>query len=574
MRTDAGARRNMGLQRALSRYPEIELAFAEAFDWSTTSSCVLQGIDIAKSALHAHPDLDAIICATDEGALGVNGALGELGYRGKVIVTGFDGMPEGITALGIGDLEVTASQPLDRMAQLAIDLATEMTSGKTTAITHHVLEAELVTRETIRDAAMRALRIFPEVTADLNQKATEQENSAAFLETLFDVMPTMVLVKDAKDLRYVSVNRAREAWLNTPHGFQLGKSAADFYPPEVAARYDREDHAILASGVPRTLSEEETVLEGFGKRYTRTRKIPILGATGKPEYLMVICEDITKKRLASEALAQHTLELEKTRLALRKNHEKLVEAEKMAALGVLVAGISHELNTPIGNALMAVTTYSDHTRSLSKSLEAGLTRSMLAGYLSDAATGIDILERNLQRAAELIRSFKQISIDQSSSQARSFSLATLVAEVVITLSPVLKKSAFVVRQEIPAELTLYSFPGPLEQVLMNLINNSVVHGFEGRANGLITLSARATRTGWVELVLHDDGIGIAPERIKQIFDPFFSSKFGKGGSGLGLSISNNIVTRVLGGQIEVSSTLGSGTRFCLTLPVQAGRLDG
>ena len=199
---------------------------------------------------------------------------------------------------------------------------------------------------------------------------------------------------------------------------------------------------------------------------------------------------------------------------------------------------------------------------------------MLAGYLSDAATGIDILERNLRRAAELIRSFKQISIDQNSSQARSFSLATLVAEVVITLSPVLKKSAFVVRQEIPAELTLYSFPGPLEQVLMNLINNSVVHGFEGRANGLITLSARATRTGWVELVLHDDGIGIAPERIKQIFDPFFSSKFGKGGSGLGLSISNNIVTRVLGGQIEVSSTLGSGTRFCLTLPVQAGRLDG
>ena len=421
---------------------------------------------------------------------------------------------------------------------------------------------------------MRRLRVFPEVAADLNQQATEQKSTASFLETLFYVMPTMVLVKDAKDLRYVSVNRAREAWLNTPHGYQLGKTDHDFYPADVAARCDAEDYGILASGTALEIAEDESFLEGFGKRYTRTRKIPIFDAMGKPDYLMVISEDITWKKAANEALAQRTAELEKTNLALKKNHEKLVEAEKLAALGVLVAGISHELNTPIGNALMAVTTYSDHTRNLAGKHGVGLTRSMLADYFSDAVTGIEILERNLRRADELIRSFKQISVDQSSSQARTFNLATVVRDMLLTLSPSLKKTPFVVQQNIPSDLTLDSFPGPLEQVLMSLISNSIIHGFEGRSNGLITISASATRPGWIELTVQDDGIGIVPERIKQIFDPFFSTKFGKGGSGLGLSISNNIVTRFLAGQIEVSSSPGTGTRFTLTLPLRAGRHDG
>ena len=573
-RTEAGVRRSEGLQSALARFPGIELAFTESFDWSSTSPNFLQGVELAKAALHDHPDLDFIISATDEGALGVNTVLAQLGYRDKIMVAGFDGMPEGITALRNGDLDATVSQPLDQMAQLALELAVGLCRGEITTFAHHILDVDLVTPATIRNAAIRALRVFPEVTADLNQRATEQKNNATFLETLFDVMPTMVLVKDAKDLRYVSVNRARENWLNTPHGYQVGKSVHDFYPADIAARYDAEDYGILASGVPLEIPEEESYLEGFGRRYTRTRKIPIFDADGKPDYLMVISEDITRKKLAKEALARHTAELEKTNLALKKNNEKLVEAEKMAALGVLVAGVSHELNTPIGNALMAITTHADHTRHLAEQVETGLTRSTLVSYLSDAAAGIEILERNLRRAAELIRSFKQISIDQSNSQARTFNLAEVVKDMLLALSPSLKKTPFVIQQEIPSELTLNSFPGPLEQVLMNLVNNSVVHGFEGRSNGLITISAWATRPGWIELRVQDNGVGIAPSRIKHIFDPFYSTKFGKGGSGLGLSVSNNIVTHLLGGKIEVDSTPEKGARFTLTLPLQVEPRDG
>ena len=326
----------------------------------------------------------------------------------------------------------------------------------------------------------------------------------------------------------------------------------------------------MDTGKPFVIREEQSFHEKFGTRYTHTRKIPILDADGHPEYLMVISEDITKRKLAEQALAEHAAELEKTNLALTKNYEKLVQAEKMAALGALVAGVSHELNTPIGNAVIATSTYADHTRTIADKLGVGLTRSMLENYLAEAVTGIDILERNLRRSAELIHSFKQVAIDQSSSLARKFNLATVVAEMLLTLSPMLKKTPFVVKQEIPTDLVLDSFPGPLEQVLMNLINNAVIHGFEGRTSGLITISAQLVRADQLELVVQDNGIGIAPDRIKRIFDPFFSTKFGKGGSGLGLSVSRNIVTRLLGGKIEVSSTPEEGARFTLTLPLQQG----
>ena len=223
---------------------------------------------------------------------------------------------------------------------------------------------------------------------------------------------------------------------------------------------------------------------------------------------------------------------------------------------------------------MAITTYADHTRHLEESIKTGLTRTMLKDYLSDAVEGMGILERNLRRAAELIGSFKQISVDQSSSQARTFNLATVVNDMLLTLSPSLKKTPFVIRQEIPDELIMNSFPGPLEQVLMNLINNSVIHGFEGRSQGLIEISAGITRPGWLDLSVRDNGVGIEPSRIRHVFDPFYSTKFGKGGSGLGLSVSSNIVTRLLGGQIEVQSTPETGTRFTLTLPMVMEKNDG
>lgn len=570
-KTEAGVLRKKGLLSTLSRYPSIELALVETFEWASPVFSFAQGIAMTQRALAEHPDLDAIICANDEGALGINAALQEAGLRGKIHVSGFDGMPEAITALSQGDLDATARQPLDTMASLALDLATGLMNGEIRAVVHYAQDVDLVTQANVADAAMRALRVFPEVTADLNRRTMEQRNSVAFLEALFDVMPTMVLVKDARDLHYIRANRARDDWMSVPRGSQVGKRAEDFYSTAIAETYNRIDREVLANGQTLDIPEEAYLLNGTERRYLRTRKIPLVDDKGEPEFLMVISEDITPQKLTQQALTQHALELEKTRVALKKNADRLAQAEKMAALGALVAGVSHELNTPIGNALMAVTTYADHTRQIAELAESGLTRSALERYLEDASRGIELLERNLRRSAELIHSFKQIAVDQTRTQARNFSLATVVGETVLAASHTLKRS-YRIEQDIPADLMLCSYPGPLEQVLLNLINNALIHGFEGRDHGTIRIVARAIpgeRIERIELSVSDDGKGIAPDLIKRIFDPFFSTRFGQGGSGLGLSLSSNIVNRLLGGQIEVRSEPGKGSCFTLLIPVQA-----
>lgn len=263
-----------------------------------------------------------------------------------------------------------------------------------------------------------------------------------------------------------------------------------------------------------------------------------------------------------------------THLALRQAvktlemaQEELMRSDKLAALGALVAGIAHELNTPIGNSLLVVSAFVNQSRALSNSYaDNSLKRSVLEQYIKEGTEAGEILVRNLQKAASLIASFKQVAVDQTSSQRRVFSLSTVIAEVIQTLSPSLGKSSFALRQSIPEDIVFDSYPGPLEQVVVNLVNNAVLHGFDGREAGVVSISAQSSEVGWVELIVKDDGVGIQPVNLRRIFDPFFTTKLGIGGSGLGLSICHNIVTGVLGGRIRVESEEGGGTAFILNLP--------
>jgi len=295
--------------------------------------------------------------------------------------------------------------------------------------------------------------------------------------------------------------------------------------------------------------------------------VPIYDTRGRPAYLLGVFQDITEQTLAEIELAQHSRELEAAIDMLQKNREKLVAAEKLSALGSLVADVAHELNTPIGNGLIAATTLLDSTRTIAEKYAQGLSRSMLESYLAEARDGSVILERNLHRAANLINSFKQIAIDQNSTETRIFSLATVVSEVLETLWPSIKKTPFKVHQSIPDDIMLTSYPGPLEQVLINLINNALIHGLEGRRSGQVTISASRQGTGRVTLLVEDDGKGIPEEQRAKVFDPFFTTKGDDGGTGLGLSISHSIVTGQLGGEIEVSSEVGKGTRFTISIPL-------
>ncbi len=272
-------------------------------------------------------------------------------------------------------------------------------------------------------------------------------------------------------------------------------------------------------------------------------------------------------------LAATNAELEKTLERLKRTLDELVRSEKLAALGSLVAGIAHELNTPIGNSLMVASTLHDVNQTFREQMQAGLRRSTLDSYVAESESAADILLRNLQRAAELISSFKQVAVDQTSSQRRRFELAEVVNEIVVTMQPVFRKTSHSIETSIPADIRLDSYPGPLGQVIANLLNNTILHAFEGRENGKVQLRAELDDNNGVLFTCQDDGIGIQASNLRRIFDPFFTTKLGRDGTGLGLNIVHNIVTGILGGEISVESSPGQGCSFRIRLPLRAPEHD-
>ncbi len=268
-------------------------------------------------------------------------------------------------------------------------------------------------------------------------------------------------------------------------------------------------------------------------------------------------------------LAGRNEELANVLANLRRMQEQLVQADKLSSLGSIVAAVAHELNTPIGNALTVASTLQELNKEFSQAVEHGLRRSVLDEFQSNCGQAADMLLRNLQRAAELIRSFKGVAVDRTSSQRREFELAEVVQETLLTLAPTLKHQPYQINCQIPAGIRLDSYPGPLGQILSNLLNNAIVHAFAGRTEGQIDICAEQKDSQHLTLRFSDNGGGIAPENLKRIFDPFFTTRLGQGGSGLGLNIVYNLATGLLGGSIRVDSTPGLGTSFTLEIPLSA-----
>ncbi len=268
-------------------------------------------------------------------------------------------------------------------------------------------------------------------------------------------------------------------------------------------------------------------------------------------------EELVAARTAALSTALDTLSL---------TQEELVRRDKLAALGTLVAGVAHELNTPIGNSLVVATTMAEHVQALAADVESGLRRSRLESYLQRAQEASDILVRNLHRAARLVASFKQLAVDSATSQRRAFTLDELLEELTLPLKISIRHRQVAVQVAVAPGLAMDSFPGPLSQVLSNLFENCLVHGFAEEASGTIRISAWPEGEDEVGLSVADDGVGIPPELADKVYDPFFTTRLGSGGSGLGLHVAHNIVTGVLGGRIELRSAPGQGAMFTLKLP--------
>ncbi len=284
-----------------------------------------------------------------------------------------------------------------------------------------------------------------------------------------------------------------------------------------------------------------------------------------------------KLKFQADALEQvnQTLEL---RIAERTNElkqamEHLMQTEKLASLGSMVAGITHELATPLSNMHLAAAGLAANVKQLSHDIGEGkLTRSGLDTFLVACDETMRLIERASERAQTLLLSFKQVSVDQTSERRCHFDLYDIVEQTVRALGPTLKHTPYKVTIDIPLGIIMDSFPGALEQVITNLITNSLAHAFPGREHGRMQVCAQA-QDGILDIVYSDDGVGIPNLIQRRIFDPFFTTAAGKGGSGLGLYTIYNLIGDLLGGTIGVTSQADGGACFIMRLPIKSPAFD-
>lgn len=286
---------------------------------------------------------------------------------------------------------------------------------------------------------------------------------------------------------------------------------------------------------------------------------------------LVKVSDRLQAQLASvnQELGRRKAEAEEALESLKTAQESLVQAEKLASLGALVGGVAHEINTPVGIALSCASHLADSTASMRKLFEADdISVDDFERFMDTVKDTTGLILSNCERAAELIRSFKQVAVDRTSSERRRFDLGAYIRETLSSLGPHLRQAGHAVRMDCPDGIVMDSYPGALSQVLGNFVMNSLVHGYDQGAQGTLSIRVEADGADAIRLVYTDDGKGIPEENLGRIFDPFFTTRRGSGGSGLGLHIVYNLVTGPLGGHVTAESPKAGGTAFTVTIPLK------
>lgn len=300
----------------------------------------------------------------------------------------------------------------------------------------------------------------------------------------------------------------------------------------------------------------------------------VLGTSARDEIgamaraVEVFRENAIDKQTAEDNLRASKERAENALAELSATQQNLIDAERLAALGGLVAGVAHEVNNPVGISLTVASSFERRASEFEADLKSKtpLRRSQLEEFVATSRDASQQLVSNLQRAAELIQSFKQVAVDRSHAERREFDLHEATEQIVASLRPVLKKAPIALHLDIPEGLRINSYPGSYGQVLTNLFLNATNHAFaDGRA-GTIRLTARARDTDDIELIFADDGAGMTPDVQRQAFNPFFTTRRSEGGTGLGLHIVYTLVTQQLGGRMMLESRPGQGTTFRIIIP--------
>jgi signal transduction histidine kinase len=349
--------------------------------------------------------------------------------------------------------------------------------------------------------------------------------------------------------------------------------------------------------IPAGLADRSTFLLHFAQRYGRDlyAKRPVLHLGDRQPLLVPLDADLAEISdrigrekpdalhrgfiLVDEAGAYAGIGLgidvmrltaERTALALeqlRETQRELIQSEKMAALGGLVAGVAHEINTPLGVAVTAVTAFAQETEKFRAAYQSGkLRRTDLEEYVQSAGEALGFVQGNITRAADLVQAFKQVAVDQTSDLPRHFDLGDYVGEVLRSLVPRLRRSPHWLDTYLPPGVLVYSAPGAFAQIITNLVMNALTHAFDTEPGIIAIRLTDGPGPDQLQLSISDNGCGIPQSDLPHIFDPFFTTRRDQGGTGLGLHVVYNLVTQRLRGRIEVESKPGQGTSFLINFP--------
>jgi PAS domain S-box-containing protein len=419
-----------------------------------------------------------------------------------------------------------------------------------------------------RDEAGEIVRYEGTVRDITDQKRAEDAiaEGRRLLQDVIDTVPAVINVKN-RELRYVLMNRYMAGIFGIEPADAIGRTTSDLMSRYGAQKTDENDHKVLAKGSELGFYEEEYIDSSGNMRQWLVNKLPLLDARGEIENIVTVALDIGERKRGELEMRKARDAAESALRNLRETQASLIEAEKLAALGRLVAGVAHEVNNPVGISLTVASSLERKTNLFAAEVERGnLKRSSLNDFLEASRDASSQLVANLNRAAELIQSFKQVAADRNYSDQRAFDLGDLTEQVVMSLRPGLRKHNLTLNVQCQPNLMMNSYPGPYGQVLTNLFLNSVAHAFPQGRPGTVEIKVREYDRDNVEVLFSDNGIGMSLDVRRRAFDPFFTTRRDQGGTGLGLHIVYSIVTNRLGGRLDLDSQPGGGTQVQIILP--------
>ena len=386
------------------------------------------------------------------------------------------------------------------------------------------------------------------------------------LQLIYDTAP-IGLACLSPDCRYLLINQRLTEICGISVEGHLGHTVRDCVPA-LAESVEQIVRSIMATGEPvigiEVAGQRADQLE---ERSWVTYWHPLRMPNGEIVAVNVAAEEITERKRAEREIRSARDAAETALRHLRDIQDSLIEAEKLAALGRMVAGVAHEINTPLGSSLTVASTLQRKAEQFAAEVARGnLRRSTLIGFLELVNDASSQLVTNLGRAAERVQSFKQVAADQTQSHRRSFDASELTGQVLSQFERQLLQRGIALSVNATPNLAMDSYPGPFGQVLTNLAVNAMTHAFPGGRRGTINVSIGAAGEEHVVLSFADDGCGMAPDVERRAFDPFFTTRRHDGASGLGLHIVHSIVVDRLGGQLRFESKADAGTQFELVLP--------